>query len=208
MVHQHPKQDQAFIAFDIVNFYPSISHELLKKALYFAATFVKISAEDRDVILHTKQSLLYSAGTAWVKKDAPNYFDVTMGSFDSAKSCKLVGTYLLCRLPEDIRRKVGFYHDDGLGAFSERARGIECIKKQIYKVFAGNGLKITIEANKKIINFLGMTLDLSRERYQPYTKPNNTPLYIHRKSNHTPTITNKIPSAINKRLYENLSSDK
>ena len=142
MVQQHPKQDQAFIyKFDIVNFYPSISRELLKKALDFAAAFVEISAEDRDVILDTKQSLLYSAETAWVKKDAPNSFDVTMGSFDGAESCELVGTYLLCQLPEDIRKKVGLYRDGGLGAFSGTAKRIECIKKQFCKVFANNGSK-------------------------------------------------------------------
>ena len=178
-----------------MNFYPSISRKLLKKALDFAATFVEISTGETVVSLelHTKQSLLYSAGKAWVKKDAPNSFDVTMGSFDGAESCELVGTYLLRQLPEDIRKKVGLYRDDGLGAFSETARRIECIKKQICKVFANNSLKIPIEANK-IINFLDVTLDLSRERYQPYTKPKNTPLYIHRESNHPPSITKNIPS--------------
>jgi len=43
-----PNKDQhSFIAFDIVNFYPSISHKLLNDALSFAASYTDISAEDR-----------------------------------------------------------------------------------------------------------------------------------------------------------------
>ena len=34
----------------------------------------------------------------------------------------------------------------------------------------------------------------------PYTKPNNTPLYIHTKSNHPPMIIKNLPESINKRL--------
>ena len=36
----------------------------------------------------------------------------------------------------------------------------------------------------------------------PYTKPNNTPLYVHRKSNHPPRIIDNIPKSINNRLCE------
>ena len=36
----------------------------------------------------------------------------------------------------------------------------------------------------------------------PYTKPNNIPLYIHKKSNHPPQIIKNIPKSINKRLSE------
>ncbi|KAL5014501.1 hypothetical protein ScPMuIL_008771, partial [Solemya velum] len=35
------------------------------------------------------------------------------------------------------------------------------------------GLKITIEANKKIVNFLDVTLNLNNGKYSPYNKPNN-----------------------------------
>jgi hypothetical protein len=69
------------------------------------------------------------------------------------------------------------------------------------------GLKITIEANKKIVNFLDViTLNLSTGKYQPYGKPNNIPLYVHTKSNHPPNILRNIPLSINKRLTE-ISSD-
>ena len=63
-----------------------------------------------------------------------------------------------------------------------------------------------MEANKRIVNFLDVTLDLTIERFKPYSKPRTTPLYVHSKSNHPPNIIRNIPEAINKRLSE-ISSD-
>ena len=40
----------------------------------------------------------------------------------------------------------------------------------------------------------------------PYAKPNNTPLYIHSKSNHPPVIIRNLPESVNKRLSD-ISSD-
>ena len=59
-----------------------------------------------------------------------------------------------------------------------------------------------MEANKKIVNFLDITLDLTRNLFKPYMKPNNPLLYVHRESNHPPSILNNIPESINKRLSE------
>ena len=84
---------------------------------------------------------------------------------------------------------------------------IEKVKKEICRIFANNKLRITIEANKKTVNILDVTLDLTTERFKPYSKPATTPLYVHSKSNHPPNIIRNIPKAINKRLSE-ISSDK
>ena len=43
-------------------------------------------------------------------------------------------------------------------------------------------MKITIEANKKVVNFLDVTLDLNTEKFKPYSKTSNTSLYVHSKS--------------------------
>lgn len=201
------KEQCSFIAFDIVNFYPSITCELLNKALKFAASYADISAEDVQLILHAKQSLLFNGDTTWTKKSSRSAFDITMGSFDGAETCELVGSYLLHQLPEAIRRQMGLYRDDGLGIFRDTPRQIEKIKKLICKMFSKNGLKITIEANKKSVNFLDITLDLDKGTHAPYSKPNDIPLYIHQDSNHPPSIKKNIPLAINKRLSE-LSSTK
>ena len=54
--------------------------------------------------------------------------------------------------------------------------------------------------NLKIVNFLDSTLDLNSGIFKPYMKPNNSPQYINRKSNHPPAILKGIPEAVNKRL--------
>ena len=146
------KEEHSFIAFDIVNFYPSISQDLLDRPLEFASAFIDIPAEDREIILHAKQSLLFDENVAWAKKQSPG-FDVTMGSYDGAETCELVGSYLLWQLPQSIRDRVSLYRDDGLDAFHEAPQQVERIKKEICKVFAHNKLKITIEANKKNCQF-------------------------------------------------------
>ena len=129
-------------------------------------------------------------------------FDVTMGSYDGAESCELVGSSLLHLITAKHGKKFGLYRDDGLGIVKESAREIERIKKDLCSTFNTYGLKITIEANKKIVNFLDVTLNLSTGKYQPYSKPNNIPLYVHSKSNHPPGIFRNIPLSLNKRLTE------
>ena len=68
-------------------------------------------------------------------------------------------------------------------------------------------LKVIGEVNKKIVNFLDVTLNLSTESFRGYTKPNTNLLYINSKSNHPPTILKNIPKAVNDRLCR-LSSSK
>ena len=58
---------------------------------------------------------------------------------------------------------IGLYRDDGLAILKQTPREIERVKKEICKIFAKNDLRITIEANKKVVNFLDVTLDLSTE---------------------------------------------
>ena len=135
-----------------------------------------------------------------------NNFDVTMGSFDGAETCELVGCYLLSLLTDKYGQSVGLYRDDGLAAFNKTPEEIEKIKKELCKMFRENDLK-TIEANKTIVNFLDVTLDLQSGKHYPCTKEGNVPLYVHKKSNHPPSIPKNIPDSINKRLSE-ISSDR
>ena len=101
----------------------------------------------------------------------------------------------------------GLYRDDGLGVIKATARDIENIKKDLCSIFNKYGLKITIEANvKKTVNFLDVRLNLSTGKNQPYSQPNNLPLYVHKKYNHPPNILRNIPLFVNKRLTE-ISSD-
>ena len=187
--------------------FPSINEKLLSKALDFANKYRRITKHERDIILHVKRSLLFSDNCPWEKKSADNQFDVTMGSFDGAETCELVGCYLLSLLTKKYGQNIGLYRDDGLAAFNRKPQEIEKIKKELCKIFRDNDLKITVEANTTIVNFLDVTLDLKIGKYYPYTKEGNIPLNVHKKSNHPPSILKNIPKSINRRLSE-ISSDK
>ena len=59
---------------------------------------------------------------------------------------------------------------------------------------------------KKSAQFLDVEFNLENQTYKPYTKPNDVPLYVHKHSNHPPSITQNIPKSVNRRLSA-LSSD-
>ena len=61
-------------------------------------------------------------------------------------------------------------------------------------------MEITIQANKKRLDFLDVYLDLERGEYGPYLKNNDTPVYVHVGSNHPPKVLQNIPKGVNKRL--------
>ena len=193
------KNSLTFIQFDICEFYPSISEKLMKDALNYAKTHTEITTEDTKTILQTKKSFLFENGTPWVKK-GNKPFDVTMGSWDGAEACELVGLFLLSKLSHTNHIQVGLYRDDGLAVCALRPRQAELQKKQICRIFQEHGLKITIEANLKSVNFLDVNFNLETGIFKPYMKPNDTPLYVDVNSNHPPCILKNIPHSVNNRL--------
>ena len=114
---------------------------------------------------------------------------------------------MLSIITPKFKDQVGLYPDHGIAVSKATPRQIEKTKQEVSNVFKSNGLKIAIEANKKIVNFLDVTLDLSSAIYKPYMKPNNKLLYVHRQSNHPPALLENIPQNINKRL-SSISSSK
>ena len=197
------KRNGKFIQFDIEEFYPSISKELLLNALNFAKSITTVSEEDEKVIFHSRKSMLFTSNNSWMKKSGDPEFDVTMGSYDGAELCELVGLYILQTLGEkyDLNTS-GLYRDDGLCFFNNiSGPQSDRIRKDLIKLFKDKfGLKITIEANLTIVNFLDVTFDLQRGIYQPYSKPNDKPLYVNVNSNHPPNIIKCIPKMISKRI--------
>ena len=121
---QH-KENLSFICFDVCDFYPSITEKLLAKALDFANNYRPISADEREIIFLSKQSLLFSNDCPWEKKSSASRFDITMGSFDGAETCELVGCYLLSCLTKKYGNSIGLYRDDGLAAFNSNPQRIE-----------------------------------------------------------------------------------
>ena len=50
-------------------------------------------------------------------------------------------------------------------------------------------------------------MSLKTGERKPYMKPNNTPLYVHKQSNHPPNIIKNIPESINRRLSNTSFND-
>ena len=61
------------------------------------------------------------------------------------------------------------------------------------KIFKHNNLQISIKANKKVVDFLDITLDLRTAIYKPYKKTNRNFTYTHKQSNHVPSIIKNLP---------------
>ena len=86
--------------FDIEKFYPSISKELLLKAITYAKTLVNISDEEINTITHSRKYPLFSNTDIWIKKNEDPDFDVAMGIFDGAELSELVSLHnlhILCQ---------------------------------------------------------------------------------------------------------------
>ena len=78
-------------------------------------SLIDIEANIINTINHARKSLLFDDSGAWVKNDGKPLFDVTMGSFDGAEVCELVGLYLLNKIkPLLDSNNIGLYRDDGL----------------------------------------------------------------------------------------------
>ena len=97
---------------------------------------------------------------------------------------------------------IGLNRDDGLAVLNQTPRRLKTRRKK----FAEYSPITTCESPYKRIHFFDVTLDLTTERFKPYSKPATTPLYVHSKSNDPPNVIRNIPEAIKKRLSE-ISSD-
>ena len=97
------------------------SVQLLGRAIDYVKSVTNVTESDIQIIKHARRSLLFSKDNQWVKKNGDEQFDVTMGSYDGAEVCELVGLYLLSKIsPIMSRDSVGLYRDDGLAAIGSR----------------------------------------------------------------------------------------
>jgi hypothetical protein len=157
-----------------------------------------MSDQDIEIILAARKAMLYMNGKPWAKKGG-DIFDVGMGFFDGTEICEIVGLFLLEELQElDIN--IGIYRDDGLAVSNLTPRGVEQTKKKMSAIFRKYNLEITIEANKKRVEFLDIYMDLEKNEFGPNLKPNDTPVYVDAGSNHPPKVLENIPKGINRRL--------
>ena len=139
--------------------------ETLIKALTWAETIVNISPMEREIIMHTRRSLLFHGGATWIKKDGSD-FDVTMGSYDGAEVCELVGLYMLHLLSQRLGIDfVGLYRDDGATAQILSKKQANRARKDIIAIFKSCGFTITVEINLARMDMLDVTFDLPSGKY-------------------------------------------
>ena len=158
----------------------------MNRALDFAADHTKISKEDIRLIYHYRKSLLFFNDEAWKKKDTDSSFDVTMGSFDGAELCELIGIYIQSLLTDSIelitKENIGLYQDDGLVLLHNvNSQQTDRLRKRIIKKFQSIGFKIEIVTNLQEVDFLDVTFNLINNTYRPYKKPNDNLTYINTK---------------------------
>ena len=117
---------------------------------------------------------------------------------DGAEVCELVGTYMLNLLSKKYNKNdFGLYRDDGLPVLKNKSGPqSEQVKKNTQKIFKEHGLDITIQCNMKVVNYVDVDFNLNDVNYKPYIKPNREIKYIHKNSNHLPSVIRKIPLSI------------
>ena len=161
-----------------------------------------LEADEISIIKHARKSLLFNNEKPWIKKDSDSLFDVTIGSYDGAELCELVGLFILNNLEKTFgNQNGGLYRDDGLALLKNKtARLADKTRKDLHKCSERFGLKITTESNLRIVSFLDVTFDLSNGKYKPFQKPNDDLLYINKHSNHPPCILRQPPASVTKRI--------
>ena len=80
------KTRHSFISFDLVDFYPSISENLLDQGLSWASNLPDISDEDISIIKHARKSLLLNQGKPWIKNNNSNLFHVLTMQYKHIKT--------------------------------------------------------------------------------------------------------------------------
>ena len=192
----------------MVDFYPSITGDLLKRALIFAKEYTIISDQENDIVLYSRKSTLFTRDKECFKWGT-GLFDVTLGCYDSGEICQLVGTFVLATITKAMpTASIGLYMDDGIGVLWDTLGSkADWIRKDLIKMFAEISLRITNQTNLKVADFLDVTLDLSTRNFYPFRKPNDRPVYIHKLSNHPLNIIKNLPASISRRLTD-ISSDK
>ena len=65
-------------------------------------------------MFHARKLFLFCSNQPWIKRDSDT-FDVTMGFYDDAEICELVGIFILSLLSKKYNsNNIGLYRDDGL----------------------------------------------------------------------------------------------
>ena len=93
---------------------------------------------------------------------------MSMGAYDGAELCELVGTYMLNVLSKKYNKNdFGLHRDEGLVVLKNKSGSkSEQVKKNIQKIFKEHGLDVTIQCNIKVVNYLDVTFNLNDGTYR------------------------------------------
>ena len=95
------KNNYSYIVFNIENLYPPFFKEICD-----------IQDDNILIIMHARNTSLFSNGEPWVKKDGKEDFDVQMGYYDGADICELIGRYLLYQINNEISKEnIGLFRE-------------------------------------------------------------------------------------------------
>ena len=75
-------------------------------------------------------------------------------------------------------------------------------------MYRENELKITIQCNLKIVDYLAVTFKHAYSSYRPFNKTNNEINYMHKQSNHPPSIIKQLHLSVKRRLSKLSSNEK
>ena len=194
------KQNFTFLKLDIQNYYPSISLELLNKAVRWARRYTPISRREFDIIKHCRRNFVFFKDGIYRKVENPE-FDVSIGAIDSCELSDLVGLYLLNGLKQIVKvEHQGLYRDDYLCIVNLSGPLLEKLRQKLFKFFQSHNLSITIEAGVKQTDYLDISFDLNTGLHRPFRKEDSAPVYINVDSNHNPSVKKNLPVMISKRL--------
>ena len=84
--------------------------------------------------------------------------------------------------------------------YNHSSADLEIVCKKLRSSIKGIDFNITIEPGLKRTNFLDITLDLTKDIYEPYRKSNETTSYINSQSNHHIHIKKALPIMVNNRI--------
>ena len=158
------KDKHRFIQLDVCAYYPSISKANLIDALNYERQFTPITEEQQKIIIQSCRAVLVNEDQVWVKKGDPaqEKFAVTIGSYCGAECAEIVTCHLLSQVVEASllpKEKVAGFRDDFLFVTDGTPRQNDILKNKLCALFT------------RIVDFLYIKFDLTREIFQPYKKP-------------------------------------
>ena len=78
----------------------------LSRVIYSRNRLNLQDSSSRFLMMQARRTLLFDGTTPWIKKSGDEDLDVSMGCFDGAEICKLVGTYIQSKYHEQGGRRI------------------------------------------------------------------------------------------------------